>query len=68
MSLLDVLGDLADLFLTRRMAAGIVLGALVAVAAHAALDDPLGTRVALLAVVAGIVGGIAWEYRRRHEY
>lgn len=66
MSLLDLLGDVAEHLLTRRMAAGIVLGLLGAMAAHAALDDPLATRVAVLALVAGLVGGIAWEYCRPH--
>lgn len=68
MSLLDLVGDVADLFLTRRLALAIGLGVLGAVAAHAAIDDPLGTRVALLSGVAGLVAGIAWEYRHRHSH
>ena len=68
MSLLDLVGDVADLFITRRLALAIGVGILGAIAAHAAVDDPLGTRVALLSGIAGLVAGIVWEYRHRHSH
>ena len=68
MSLFDLVGDVADLFITRRLALAIGLGVLGAVAAHATIDDPLGTRLALMSGVAGLVAGIAREYRHRHPH
>lgn len=67
MSLLDVLVDFADVLLTRRLALALAAGLLGAVAAHALLEPPLAARVGLLAIVAGLVAGIAWEYRHRHD-
>lgn len=68
MSLLDLVADFADVLVAGRIAAAIGLGLLGAIAAHALLDDPFATRVAVLGTAAGLVAGIAREYRHRHSH
>lgn len=63
MSIIDLLLDFADLFLTRRFTLALAVGIAGAVAAQALLDPPLDVRVAVLSAVAGVVIGAIWEYR-----
>lgn len=65
MSLFDF-DDLLDHLLTRRIVVGLAVGIAGAAASHALLDEPLSARVAVLAMAAGVVGGIVAEYRHRH--
>lgn len=66
MSLFDT-ADLLEHLITRRIAVATAAGLVAAVAFDALLDPPLSARLAVLAVVAGLVTGLAWEYRHRHD-
>lgn len=66
MSLFDA-GDLLEHLVTRRIGIALAAGVVLAVAADMLLAPPLAARVATLAVVAGLVTGLAWEYRHRHD-